>query len=214
VAGDRDAISLRLTFEDPPIPAVDLAAANGSLRWPATRALLGRSFNFAPSGGKTPGPSQPRRSGTALRPPRMRPAFVPGPRRTGRKREPACPTWRRENYRHCGTRSQTSPGMNPGGSDLPLRLRRATGQGRPSILDILSGPFDRSTMGSCCWPHDGIARFTGDPGCACRTSVHRILRTRMAWDRGHVGVIGLGVPILGRSAPAARSRLARGAVQR
>jgi len=33
----------------------------------------------------------------------MRPAFLVGPRRTGHKREPTCPAWRRENCRHCGT---------------------------------------------------------------------------------------------------------------
>ncbi|HTP27992.1 MAG TPA: hypothetical protein VMK12_20350, partial [Anaeromyxobacteraceae bacterium] len=43
--------------------------------------------------------------------PRMRPAFLAGPRRTGRKREPTCPAWRRENCRHCGTALRDGAGL-------------------------------------------------------------------------------------------------------
>jgi len=57
LAGDRDAISATLAaflvFEDsddPSTAAVDFAAEKGSLRCPATRALLGRSLNFVASG--------------------------------------------------------------------------------------------------------------------------------------------------------------------
>ena len=62
-----DAISATLAaylaFEDPADPstaAVDFAAAKGSLRCPAARALLGRSLSSQHPGGKTPCPSQPR----------------------------------------------------------------------------------------------------------------------------------------------------------
>ena len=140
LAGDRDAISVTLAaylvFEDPADPstaAVDFAAAKGSSRCPATRALLGRSLNFVASGRqdarsestaknalagssveetwRTPSPSAMvarRNSARRCAQPRMRPAFLAGPRRTGRKREPTCPAWRRENCRHCGTALRAS----------------------------------------------------------------------------------------------------------
>jgi len=126
-------------------------------------ALPGRSSRSQHPDAKTPGPSQPRRMPSTVRPlrkrsehtvaicdgvsakrrrraqPRTRSAFVAGPRRTGRKREPTCPAWRRENSRHCGT-ALASPSL----TETPLRrITCAKGIANSTRTPIRSRtPFD------------------------------------------------------------------------